>query len=877
MRRNKLYTVNKYNRQMFMPRSIDERHENLYGFGSAFKDAVGDIGGAFKFGGIEGLGSALGQAVGNLLGTSGNSGVPATSPADTEQQDANDAQEEKTEATATTGTGNESAYGGYLHNRYDGGGLLGGLMGGGGGGLGGGISGIGSAVGGAIGGLIGNGYQSGVGNVLGSVGKVASVIPGPWGAAISGGLQILGGGINALFGTKVDQAKLKEANEGTAKYNNFTSNAKTFDAIKGPEAQSNVRDAYSGGLFARGKAARKNEELKKARIAARQWADRSVVNNIDNLVDDQQNNALANFSAYGGPIDFGGGALGLMQQNKYFETINNRTAAISKNGNSPLLQYAFGGELGTNGTDFTNGLLQINEGDSHERNPLDGVPVGVDAEGIPNLVEEGETIFNNYVFSDRMKVPSFMNRELGLSGNKSISFAEASKKLAKESEQRPNDPISIAGLEVSLSKLADVQEAERAKKGGREFMGLMGYCNGGKMGRKFDTGGVKPYAYDKSWEGFKYFDPKTQQYDKGYLDFVNNINQDWLDRIFSEGQPYGSMERYLAKNKGFALTPKQASALAQDKKYSDMHKAMAAAYDDYKAGMDPKTGIVADNSVWPDESWELNPYGEGWEERRGIAPVVEEEVEDVGDMTGEQEYNPQSEPSQKKYATWMRYAPAVGAGIMTLTDALGLTNKPDYTGVAGIEAAARAAGYIPEVSAEPIGDYMRYTPFDRQFHTNQLLASSRATDRALSNSSSPSRAAGIIANGYNTTLSLGNLARQAEEYNRGQYERTKEFNRKTNMFNSQMGLEAAMANARYSQQARQLGLSGMAQAAALRDSIDQRVGAARSANITNLLNNLGAIGRENFVFNQINSDKSRQYGVDKSGESSYKRNSKKSK
>ncbi len=725
------------------------------------------------------------------------------------------------------------------------------------------------------------GRESGVGNAFSDTGVAltqAGLSTGNYYLALAGAAaKIVGGLANAAFGIKTNKAKLKNAEDSIKANSNFVSATDNFDDIKGPYATASG-DIYEGGWFSGGKARRKNEEMKKRIVDASQWAYRSVDNNVDNIKEDQMNNLLANYAAYGGLLtpygQFGGGSLGIMQNDKYLDTIENRTKALAQKNstmNVGLGMKAFGGELGTNGTDFTNGLLQINEGDSHERNPLDGVPVGVDAEGIPNLVEEGETIYNNYVFSDRMRVPSFMNRELGLSGNKSISFAEASKKLAKESEQRPNDPISIAGLEVSLSKLADVQEAERAKKGGREFMGLMGYCNGGKMGRKFDAGGMKPYAYDKSWEGFKYFDPKTQQYDKGYLDFVNNIDQDWIDRIFSENHPYGSMDRYLAKNKGFALSPKQASALAQDKKYSDMHKAMAAAYDDYRAGMDPKTGKkgIGDvqvtglgpvSFVTPPTKADLNSL----EEKIKAAQNVEALNTNPDDKTG-------------KYATWMRYAPAVGAGIMTLTDALGLTNKPDYTGVAGIEAAARAAGYVPEVSAEPIGDYMRYTPFDRQFHTNQLLASSRATDRALSNSSSPSKAAGIIANGYNTTLSLGNLARQAEEYNRDQYERTKEFNRKTNMFNSQMGLEAAMANARYSQQARQLGLSGIAQAAALRDSIDQRVGAARSANITNLLNNLGAIGRENFVFNQINSDKSRQYGVDKSGESSYKRNGKKSK
>jgi hypothetical protein len=86
-----------------------------------------------------------------------------------------------------------------------------------------------------------------------------------------------------------------------------------------------------------------------------------------------------------------------------------------------------------------------------------------------------------------------------------------------------------------------------------------------------------------------------------------------------------------------------------------------------------------------------------------------------------------------------------------------------------------------------------------------------------------------------------------------------------------MDLEAATANARFRQQAQQLGLSGLAQAAALRDSIDQRVGAARSANISNFINSLGNIGRENFAFNVINKSKSRKYGLDNSGNISFKK------
>ena len=68
-----------------------------------------------------------------------------------------------------------------------------------------------------------------------------------------------------------------------------------------------------------------------------------------------------------------------------------------------------------------------------------------------------------------------------------MSFADASKKLARESEQRPNDPISMAGLDASLAKLAEVQETERARKNMEEYVGL-GYACGGNM-KKYGLGG----------------------------------------------------------------------------------------------------------------------------------------------------------------------------------------------------------------------------------------------------------------------------------------------------------------------------------------------------------------------------------------------------
>lgn len=145
---------------------------------------------------------------------------------------------------------------------------------------------------------------------------------------------------------------------------------------------------------------------------------------------------------------------------------------------------AFGGELNTHGGDFTNGLTYIDNGGSHEANPFEGVQMGIDPQGVPNLVEEGEVIFNDYVFSNRMKVPKAIRQKYKLRDN--ITFAEAAKKLGKESEERPNDPISKRGLESFMSALAESQEEVRIKNEDRR---MNRYAKGGKLGKRYDGDG----------------------------------------------------------------------------------------------------------------------------------------------------------------------------------------------------------------------------------------------------------------------------------------------------------------------------------------------------------------------------------------------------
>lgn len=132
---------------------------------------------------------------------------------------------------------------------------------------------------------------------------------------------------------------------------------------------------------------------------------------------------------------------------------------INFSGGKDSVLAAFGGQLHTNGADFSNGSSVIESGGSHEENPNGGVQIGVDKQGVPNLVEEGEVVYDNYVFSNRLKandeVLGYANLPLKYKG---IPFSDIAKKLLKPSEDQLNDPITTRTLKANMNKLRTAQE-----------------------------------------------------------------------------------------------------------------------------------------------------------------------------------------------------------------------------------------------------------------------------------------------------------------------------------------------------------------------------------------------------------------------------------
>ena len=128
---------------------------------------------------------------------------------------------------------------------------------------------------------------------------------------------------------------------------------------------------------------------------------------------------------------------------------------------------ALGGNLHSNSTTWSNGLNYIGSGGSHESNPNDGVAISTAPDGLQNKVEEGEVVWNDdYVFSRRLKVPK---KDLEKNKWKGETYADIAKKLMDDSAERPNDPITLRGLDDALSRLRDSQEELKAKQEGNRI------------------------------------------------------------------------------------------------------------------------------------------------------------------------------------------------------------------------------------------------------------------------------------------------------------------------------------------------------------------------------------------------------------------------
>lgn len=688
-----------------------------------------------------------------------------------------------------------------------------------------------SAIGGAASGLIGaasGGTETKAGNIMGGIGSTLSSIPTPFTQIAGAGLSVVGGLVNAAFGTKWNKEFIAQTESGIKEQANTqwdaSSNADLLSSWDDFDMMSHVSRSQVGkdGWFS-------NKAKKKARKLNAQIDDaneRAVIgfNNRVEGVDTQNDLAVAaNFADLGGYLFRDGGGIHIKKKNrgKFTEYCGGKvTSECIQRGlhsSNPTTRkranfarnarkwHAFGGELGTNGTDWTNGVTIFGEGGTHEENPNQGIPQGVDQNGVPNLVEEGEVKYQDYIFSNRLKADKEILEMVGLPDKyKRKKYSDLAEKASKESEERPNDPISKAGLEDSMLRLQVAQEVQRAKKKGNKFS---------KGGRLFDAGGFR----------FRQDVPGSNQ-------FVTN------NRDGSVGVTIGSYPIRVPSFGNYRVIPMEAPVT---------RRAAEAGIAESILGTIPSNRDIANTLM---ATYGAEGIGQG-----GLP------IEDIPEIRSAAIQSTASDEGSA-LPTYMRYAPALGGALGALAATLTPVDAPDYRNADSIIRSRRSVGYTP------LTQKLTYRPFDREFYQNKLNAQAGATRRAIANASNGNRGtliAGLTAADYNAQNQMGDLFRQAEEYNQAQRERVAGFNRQTDQANAQMGIQTGMFNSQMRQQA-------ASEAARMRMIENQRYRADRAAkrdaiaaNFTNFLESLGGIGEENYWRNAI--DSLRRAGVYQAG------------
>ena len=602
----------------------------------------------------------------------------------------------------------------------------------------------------------------------------------------------------------------------------------------------------------------------------------------------------------------------------------------------PNNSKALGGVVQTHGSDFSTGLVTIGAGGTHEDNPYDGVQIGVDNQNVPNLVEEGETIFNSYVFSNRIKCDATTKEKFHFPKKKDITYAEAAKKLEKEIAERPNDHVSKAGFKAQMETLEEQQERQKAEMeakraeeafealSDKEKVAVMQQAAQEESARQ-NLAGLGEEQAMQEMAGGAQSGAQVLPEEMPTGDAVGTVAPQeamgqtvmaegghlfpWggFENLFSVEPPYGasSTAGYIPYDR--KLIPEEVMKLEQEQRFIDWTKYVNDNWDkpdvqDYLRRLDAAAGgnhlfdakgeplstgkdyfnkARTQNHLWgyyhltPTYTDQVNPLTDtiSAEEDKPIQIVLDEgtrkalddtiatdakkvekvaeeigkgmTIEPAGDAagTGKETVKPVLR------AEWPRYlglfGPAVGLGMQLAGIGKPKTGMLDSVLADYDKRGTRLAKW------KPVGNYLTYNPMDIWFEQNRMDANARATDRAILNSASPSRIAGLLANGYNSQLASGDLYRKALEYNDTKRHQVAEFNRGTDQYNSQAYNQNQQFNANALNHSGQYRAGLAAQIANQKMNADAGWYNSLYGNVGGLFKGLADLGRENAERNMI--------------------------
>lgn len=559
----------------------------------------------------------------------------------------------------------------------------------------------------------------------------------------------------------------------------------------------------------------------------------------------------------------------------------------------PLHTFAGGGFLSTNGADFDNGYTIVKNGGTHEENPNEGVQMGIDSQGIKNLVEKDEFIMNDYVFSNRLNVPKEVRKKYKISPNKPITFAKFMTKASKEAEERPNDPISKRGLDATYQELMAEQEKIRALKQLKEqakqqaglaaLMQQQGMVDNPMMGMQEDSIGEAPMEGEEEY-------PEEGMFAKGgkmgrlyaYGDSLNLSNPLEFEEAYgyastpniSTEEPKDTTEIVEAPKDTENLatpnsTPLNLTEIALPIAPASYSKSIYSPWKSERTGKeysgkkdyatykeDLKKTLKKDedfNEVLLKDFNAKDKLGAGlWDQDyedklflyNNIQKPLNEATQRANDRIDREmkAYTPTyARPQNKDNAlarNLTRYAGVAQRFGQAITDALGLTNHPDYTLGRRIRQANNQIGNISTSSA---GQLLDYRPTDMWAGINNLNAQFAAQRAAIRNAGNRVGSTGnLLASAYNQNNALGNYLAGLEDNNWRRLTAAAQHNTGIKQADRNAFLQAAQFNAEQGNRR----AANMIAAAQADDNEQTNYTAARAANRDALVSDISSIGRE---------------------------------
>lgn len=526
---------------------------------------------------------------------------------------------------------------------------------------------------------------------------------------------------------------------------------------------------------------------------------------------------------------------------KLNETIDkaNQQQALNLDSNLTQLNRNIGYKNTSNyfadGGQFSNGMTEINNGGTHEENPNGGVPQGVDPQGNSNMVEEGEVKdIENYVFSARNKPTADLLEKHNLPKTfKNNTFAEIAAKVSKESKERPNDPISKNGLQVTLEKVKQVQEEFNAIEEQKRIENDPEYAQQVMQQQQMEA--QQQQAQQQQLNPQEQLGLEQQQHleqqQQQQLNLTQQIPQENMEGIQVQPNMFArGSQMYTQGFNGFGyptqngfpnLNPNTLLSSINQKNtsnlFSNSFNNPLNTYNVVHKRSNPLTGS-------------------------GYVPQTVEEISEVpkDDKKDDKKFGIKSLLNKEN----LMYTPALAqAGVLGYLAA----NKADYSNA---DAILNMKGQ--PVKADVSRDYLKYTPYDVNYNLNQLNQQQASTRQGLANNTGGNRAnylASVLASDNLYGTKSGEIYRQALEYNDANRKSVGEFNRGTNQFNIQSKLSADQSNQAENMQLNQL----LTQGYQLRHAIDSERDQAISSTIGGLGDSLGAIGRYSFDRNVANS------------------------